>query len=155
MRFPRATRQNGSRRGSFEHEAFTFLGYTFRARRNRNRHGRLFLSFEPAVSRDALTRIGREVRSWQLHTRSDLSFNELARWVNPMVAGWINYFGRFRPWELHPFLMRINAYLVRWIRQKYKRLKAKRKATAKLREIARRYPRMFAHWRLTVDASLI
>ncbi|MET7355551.1 group II intron reverse transcriptase/maturase [Streptomyces mirabilis] len=147
--------KNGLRRGSFEHEAFTFLGYTFRARRNRTRHGKLFLSFEPAVSQDALKRIGREVRSWQLHTRSDLSFNELARWINPMVAGWINYFGRFRPWELHPFLMRINAYLVRWIRQKYKRLKAKRKAVAKLREIARRYPRMFAHWRLTVDASLI
>jgi hypothetical protein len=32
------------------------------------------------------------------------------------LQGWINYFGRFRPWELHPFLMRINAYLVRWIR---------------------------------------
>jgi hypothetical protein len=94
--------KNGSRRGSFEHEAFPFLGYTFRATRNRTRHGRLFLSFEPAVSQDALKRIGREVRSWQLHTRSDLSFNELARWVNPMVAGWINYFDRFRPWEPHP-----------------------------------------------------
>ncbi|GHD76353.1 hypothetical protein GCM10010317_092740 [Streptomyces mirabilis] len=147
--------KNGSRRGSFEHEAFPFLGYTFRATRNRTRHGRLFLSFEPAVSQDALKRIGREVRSWQLHTRSDLSFNELARWVNPMVAGWINYFDRFRPWEPHPLWMRINAYLVRWIRQKYKRLKAKRKATAKLREIVQRYPRMFAHWRLTVDASLV
>ncbi|MFD4401026.1 hypothetical protein [Kitasatospora sp. NPDC058478] len=44
---------------------------------------------------------------------------------------------------------------VRWIRQKYKRLKAKRKAIAKLREIAQRYPCMSAHWRLTVDASLI
>lgn len=43
--------------------------------------------------------------------------------------------------------MRINAYLVRWIRQKYKRLAAKRKALAKMQEIARRYPRMFAHWR--------
>ncbi|MFF4731739.1 reverse transcriptase domain-containing protein [Streptomyces mirabilis] len=73
--------KNGSRRGSFEHEAFTFLGYTFRATRNRTRHGRLFMSFEPAVSKDALKRIGRDVRSWQLHTRSDVSFNELARWV--------------------------------------------------------------------------
>ncbi|MFF9323059.1 group II intron maturase-specific domain-containing protein [Streptomyces sp. NPDC014735] len=60
------------------------------------------------------------MRSWQLHTRSDLSFNELARWINPVVSGWLNYYGRFRPWELHPFVMRINAYLVRWIRQKYK-----------------------------------
>lgn len=78
----------------------------------------------------------------QLHTRSDLSFNDLARWITPVVAGWINYYGRFRPWELHLFVMRINAYLVRWIRQKQKRLKAKRKALAKMRETARRYPRM-------------
>jgi hypothetical protein len=56
------------------------------------------------------------------------------------VASWINYYGRFRPWELIPFLMRINAYLVRWIRKKYQRLAAKRKALAKLQEIAQRYP---------------
>ncbi|MFF0067004.1 reverse transcriptase domain-containing protein [Streptomyces sp. NPDC005279] len=143
------------RRGSFEHTAFTFLGYTFRPRRGRNRHGRQFLLFDPAISREALTRIGREVRSWQLHFRTGISFGELARRINPAVAGWINYYGRFRPWELLPFLMRIDAYLVRWIRKKYKRLTAKRKALAKLQEIARRYPRMFAHWRLTTDACSI
>jgi hypothetical protein len=55
--------------------------------------------------------------------------------------------------ELDPLLQRINAYLVRWIRQKYKRLAAKRKALAKLREIAQRYPRMFAHWRHTARAA--
>ncbi|MER5184488.1 group II intron maturase-specific domain-containing protein [Streptomyces sp. NPDC002896] len=147
--------KDGVRRGSYEHTAFTFLGYTFRPRRNRTRLNRKFLSFEPAASRDALKRIGREVRSWHLHTRSDLSLSELARRINPVVAGWINYYGRFRPWELTPFLARINAYLVRWIRQKYKRLVAKRRATAKLREIAQRYPRMFSHWRFTVDAAVI
>ncbi|GAA1267017.1 MULTISPECIES: group II intron reverse transcriptase/maturase [Streptomyces] len=144
--------KDGSRRGSYEHTAFTFLGYTFRARKNRARHGNLFLSFEPAISRDALTKMGRELRSWHLHTRSELSFHELARRINPVVAGWLNYYSRFRPWELIPFVMRINAYLVRWIRQKYKRLAAKRKALAKMQEIARRYPRMFAHWRLTTGA---
>ncbi|MEV6957554.1 group II intron reverse transcriptase/maturase [Streptomyces sp. NPDC051183] len=141
--------KDGTRRGSYEHEAFTFLGYAFRARRSRSRHGNLFLSFEPAISREALTRIGREVRSWNLHRRSDLTFSEIARPINPMVAGWLNYYGRFRPWELHSFVMRINAYLVRWIRKKYRRLAGKRKALAKLREIAKRYPRMLAHWRFS------
>ncbi|MFD4723430.1 group II intron reverse transcriptase/maturase, partial [Streptomyces sp. NPDC058431] len=138
------------RRGSYEHQAFTFLGYTFRARKNRTPDGRQFLSFEPAISREALTKIGREVRSWHLHTRTGLSFLQLARRMNPVVSGWINYYGRFRWWELEPFAMRINTYLVRWIRQKYKRLAAKRKALAKLQEIARRYPRMFAQWRISV-----
>ena len=147
--------KDGVRRGSYEHEAFTFLGYTFRARKNRSRRGNLFLSFDPAISNDALNKISREARSWHLHIRTDLTFNELARRVNPKVAGWINYYGRFRPWELIPFLMRINAYLVRWIRKKYKRLAAKRKALAKLQEIARRYPRMFAHWRLTPRTNAV
>jgi RNA-directed DNA polymerase len=149
--------KDGNRRGSYEQTAFTFLGYTFRARKNRSRRGNLFLAVDPAISKDALTRISREVRGWHLHTRTDLTFQELARWVNPKVAGWINYYGRFRPWELIPFMTRINAYLVRWIRKKYKRLAAKRRALAKLQEIARRYPRMFAHWRLapTVSAVLV
>ncbi|WP_329295625.1 group II intron reverse transcriptase/maturase [Streptomyces sp. NBC_01455] len=144
--------KDGSRRGSYEHTAFTFLGYTFRARKNRTRHGNLFLGFDPAVSKDALKKMGQELRSWHLHTRSELSFHELARRINPVVSGWLNYYSRFRPWELIPFAMRINAYLVRWICQKYKRLAAKRKALAKMQEIARRYPRMFAHWRLTTGA---
>ncbi|MFF3767514.1 group II intron reverse transcriptase/maturase [Streptomyces sp. NPDC001922] len=137
----------------YEHTAFTFLGYTFRARKNRDTYGRDFLSFDPAVSKDALKQMSAQVRSWRLHTRSDLSFVELARRINPVVAGWINYYGRFRPRELGPLLARINSYLVRWIRQKCKRLAAKRKACAKLQEIAKRYPRMFAHWRYTVNVS--
>ncbi|GAA1228943.1 group II intron maturase-specific domain-containing protein [Streptomyces aureus] len=99
--------------------------------------------------------MGREVRGWHLHTRTDLTFQELARRINPVVAGWINYYGRFRPWELTSFMTRINSYLVRWIRKKYKRLAAKRKALAKMQEIARRYPRMFAHWRITPTVSAV
>ncbi|GAA0921865.1 MULTISPECIES: group II intron reverse transcriptase/maturase [Streptomyces violaceusniger group] len=144
--------KDGKRKRAFEDTAFTFLGYTFRARRNRDRHGSQFLSFEPAVSKEALKKMSREVRSWRLHRRSDLSFAELARRMNPVVAGWINYYGRFRPWEMYPLLMRINAYLVRWIRKKYKRLSARRTAIAKMQEIARRYPRMFAHWHCTTVA---
>ncbi|MER6441900.1 group II intron reverse transcriptase/maturase [Streptomyces sp. NPDC001185] len=147
--------RDGNRQGSYEHEAFSFLGYTFRARRNRSRHGNQFLAFDPAVSKDALKKMGREVRSWHLHTRTDLTFQELARRINPVVAGWINYYGRFRSWELTSFVTRINSYLVRWIRKKYKRLAAKRKALAKMQEIARRYPRMFAHWRITPTVSAV
>ncbi|MES9511766.1 group II intron maturase-specific domain-containing protein [Streptomyces sp. NPDC000609] len=145
----------GLRTDSYEHTAFTFLGYTVRARKNRSRHGNLFLGFDPAISRDALKKISREARGWHLHTPTDLTFQELARRANPKVAGWINYYGRFRPWEPIPFVTRINTYLLPWIRKKYKRLSAKRKALAKLQEIARRYPRMFAHWRLSPSQSAV
>ncbi|MGP4046191.1 group II intron reverse transcriptase/maturase [Streptomyces sp. 2A115] len=145
--------KDGKRRGFFGATAFTFLGFTFRARCSQDRNGKLFLSFDPGISKDALKKISGEVRSWHLHTRSDLSFTDLARRINPVVAGWINYYGRFRPSELTRFLKRINAYLVRWIRQKYERLAPLRKALAKLQEIAQRYPRMFTHWRCTTVAA--
>ena len=47
---------------------------------------------------------------------------------------------------LYPLLGRINAYLVRWIRNKYKRLRGSKTAHRKLQEITKRYPRIFAHW---------
>ncbi|MFF3404509.1 group II intron maturase-specific domain-containing protein [Streptomyces sp. NPDC002659] len=47
------------------------------------------------------------------------------------MAGWMQYYGRFRRSGLDPLLTCINAYLVRWIRKKYERLRAKRKAIAK------------------------
>lgn len=40
--------KDGTRPRSYEHTAFTFLGYTFRARKNRHKSGKKFLSFEPA-----------------------------------------------------------------------------------------------------------
>jgi RNA-directed DNA polymerase len=145
--------KDGKRRNSYEHTAFTFLGYTFRARRSRDKKGQKFLSFDPEISKEALKRLSAEVRSWHLHTRADLSFSDLARWVNPRVAGWMQYYGRFRRSGLDPLLARINAYLVRWIRKKYERLRAKRKAIAKMGEIAQRYPRMFAHWPWTTASA--
>ena len=109
---PSATRhcKDGRRRGSYEHTAFTFLGYTFRPRGVRTKTGTMVTGFNPAISRDALTKIGAQVRSWGLHRRTDLSAADLARWVNPVVRGWMNYYGAFYRSALYPLLARINAY---------------------------------------------
>lgn len=139
--------KDGARRGSYEHTSFTFLGFTFRARDARAKDGRRFLSFLPAISKDALKKISGVVRSWRLHRRVNLTFAELATMINPIVAGWMQYYGRFRRSALYPLLARINAYLVRWIRKKYRRLQALRTAQRKLVEITHRYPRLYAHWR--------
>jgi RNA-directed DNA polymerase len=66
----------------------------------------------------------------------------------------MHYYGRFYRLVLYPLLMRINAYLVRWIRDKYKRLRRRRKAFECMRGIAVRHPRMFAHWTWVTAASL-
>lgn len=139
--------QDGTRRGSHEHTAFTFLGFTFRQRRARNKNGTTFNRFLPAISKDALNKISTKVRSWRLHHRTGHTFHDLARRINPIVRGWMHYYGAFYRSALQPLLARINAYLMRWIRKKYKRLRAKKKAFQCWWGITTRYPRMFAHWK--------
>jgi RNA-directed DNA polymerase len=137
---------HGRRRGCHEHTAFTFLGYTFRARGARNKNGEMFLSFLPAISKDALTKISAQVRSWQLHHRTGRSFADLAREINPIVRGWMNYYGAFYKSALYCLLTRINAYLLRWVRNKYRRLRGRKKAQKAWIGATQRYPRFFAHW---------
>ncbi|MFH9353862.1 group II intron reverse transcriptase/maturase [Kitasatospora sp. NPDC017646] len=145
--------KDGNRRGSYEHTSFTFLGFTFRAREARNRKGVNFTSFPPAISKDALKKISAEVRSWRLHRRINLTFVDLARHINPMVRGWLQYYGAFYRSALHHLLRRINAYLMRWIRKKYKRLQMFKKAHACWKRVTRQYPRLFAHWARTSKFS--
>ena len=83
--------KDANRRGSYEHTAFTFLGFAFRARPARARNGTLFASFQPAISKQALKKISEEVRSWRLHRWSHATWRDIARWINPKVAGWMTY----------------------------------------------------------------
>lgn len=138
--------KDGNRPLSYEHTSFTFLGFTFRARKAIDRNGVRFTAFLPAISKDALNKISGEVRRWRLHRQVGRTFAELARAINPIVRGWMQYYGAFYRTALHPLLRRINAYLMRWIRKKYKRLRTFKKAHACWRRIIRQYPRAFAHW---------
>jgi RNA-directed DNA polymerase len=140
--------QDADRRGVQEVTSFTFLGYTFRPRLAKNKYGKHCVSFLPAVSRDAVVAMGREVRSWHIAKRSDKSLNDLARMFNSIVQGWINYFGRFYKSMLYPLLRRLNQHLVCWACRKYTRLKRReRKAMHWLAEVAKRAPGLFTHWR--------
>jgi RNA-directed DNA polymerase len=138
--------KDDNRRGHHEHTAFTFLGYTFRTRSARNKHGRMFASFLPAVSRGAVVAMGRQVRRWGIHLRVGANLADLARWMNPIVRGWMQYYGAFNRSALYPLLRRINTYLVRWARRKFKRLRAFKKAKSWWNRLQRREPNLFAHW---------
>jgi RNA-directed DNA polymerase len=140
--------KDDDRRGDHEVTSFTFLGYTFRPRLAKNKFGKHFVSFLPAVSRDAVVAMGREIRSWHIARRSDKSLDDLARMFNSIVQGWINYYGRFYKSMLYPLLRRLNRHLMRWACRKYKRLKRReRKAMHWLAEVASRAPGLFAQWR--------
>ena len=138
--------QDSNRRGSHEHTSFTFLGFTFRPRRARRKDGVQFTSFLPAISKDALKKISAEVRSWRLHRCTGMTSADIAKMINPKVRGWLTYYGAFYHTALYPVLHRINTYLMRWIMNKYKKLRTWKKATQALAEAAGTRPRYFAHW---------
>jgi RNA-directed DNA polymerase len=138
--------KDGKRQLDYEHTAFTFLGYTFRARGARSKHGVTFTSFLPAISKDALNKISAEVRRWRLHRWTGLSLTEVAQRINPIVRGWMQYYGAFYRTALYPLLQRINTYLMRWLRKKHKRLRPISRAMSCWRRISRQDPRLFAHW---------
>jgi RNA-directed DNA polymerase len=136
-----------NRRLDCEHTSFTFLGYTFRARKAPTRDGSsMFSAFLPAVSRDALKQMGGEVRRWRINLRTTSDIGELAQWMNPVIRGWMTYYGRFYRTEMHGLLRRINTYLVRWARRKFKRLRPFKRAKRWWHGLLRRQPALFAHW---------
>jgi len=138
------------RRGSHEHTSFTFLGYTFRPRAARSkRTGQNFTVFAPAISTEALKAKSAEVRSWRIHRRSTWTLDGLAAAINPIVRGWINYWGRYHRHQMYPLLNRINAYLVKWARKKYKRLRSLKRVKAWWLAVTKRDPDLFAHWRVS------
>jgi RNA-directed DNA polymerase len=85
------------RQQEYETIQFDFLGYTFRPRRSKDRYGRVFVNFTPAISRAATKAIRQEVRGWRLQLKSDKSIEDLSRMFAPVIRGWINYYCRFHP----------------------------------------------------------
>jgi len=142
------------RKGNYPNEKFDFLGYTFRPRRAKSRKGKFFVSFLPAVSNEAAKSMRNTIRSWRLHRMTDKSLKDLARTFNPIIRGWVNYYGQFYKSALHPVVRQLNGSLQRWAMRKYKKLRRrKRRAFYWLRRIAKRMSYLFAHWRLTRQSA--
>lgn len=132
-----------------ENTSFEFLGYTFRTRLARNRYGKFFPNFLPAMSKASAQRIKDKIKALEIPTKRSLySLEELAKLINPRVQGWINYFGRFYPSEVRKVLTYVESTLVRWAMGKYKKLRGRKKRAAQcLGRIAQKAPWLMAHWR--------
>jgi RNA-directed DNA polymerase len=147
--------KDADREGNHEHEKFTFLGYEFRPRRAKNYRGKYFVSFLPAVSDKAAKKIRQEIKDWKLHLRSDKSLGDLARMFNPMIRGWVHYYGRYYRSMLHPIFRHLDRRLIRWACRKYKKLRGHpRRAAHWLRRISTREPKLWAHWGIGVRLNV-
>lgn len=140
--------KDGSRKGKYPNTKFDFLGYTFRPRvvKNRKRNS-MFVSFTPAVSATAIKSMRQTTRKLNYRNRTELSLADISRLHNPILRGWLEYYGRFYPSALYPVLRHFNKTLVAWAMRKYRQLKGhKTRASLFLEGIAERHPHMFVHW---------
>ena len=139
--------RDGKRRGDYPRCKFDFLGYTFKPRRAMTRAGKLFTSFAPAVGDAAGKAMRQTMRRWQVHRRSDLELEAMARWMAPKLKGWVQYYGRFHKSALHSALRSLDGSLMRWAQRKYKRFtRHPQRAWDWLNRLRAQRPDLFAHW---------
>ena len=134
---------------------FDFLGYCFRPRLvRRSRDNKLFWGFNPAVSVSALKAMRSMIRELNVRHRTELSMVDIARQINPLLRGWIGYYGRYAPSALYPLLRYVNQTLRAWVMRKFKRFKAHRvRAGRFLERLARDNADLFVHWRLGMTGT--
>ncbi|HWC17815.1 MAG TPA: group II intron reverse transcriptase/maturase [Terriglobales bacterium] len=114
-----------NRKGAYPNVLFDFLGYCFRPRMvRRSRDNKLFCGFNPAVSPSALKAMRTTIRELNLRHQTQLSLVDIARWLNPLLRGWIEYYGRYAPSALYPLLRYVNQTLLAWMMRKFKRFAA-------------------------------
>ena len=132
-----------------EHEntIFVFLGYEFRPRQCRNGKGQFFVGFTPAVSPKARKSMSQQIRSWEIVRQVPLTIKELADQINPVMRGWMNYYGQYCRSELSPTLRQVELTIAKWAMRKYKKLHRRLVAATRwLASLRRREPKLFAHW---------
>lgn len=148
--------KDGKRKLEHPITKFTFLGYEFRRRMVMGINRKMFLSFTPAICKEAKKGICRKIRDTGIRNRSDLSLQELALWLNPMINGWINYYGKFTKSALNPVMRQINSTLIKWSTRKYKKFRySKAKACQFMIKMFGEQPYLFAHWKRGVSGSFV
>lgn len=146
--------KDDDRKGNHEYTSFDFLGYTFRPRHAMNKYGKFFTNFLPAMSEKAKKSIRKTVREWKLQHKPDKELRDLANIFNSQIQGWINYYTHYYKSEIYDVLRYINQRLVYWVRRKYKKRNARRRAEYWLGEIAKRDRDLFAHWKFGILPSV-
>lgn len=137
-----------NRKGDHPLQSFTFLGYAFRPRKSMDKYGRVYVNFAPAVSREAIKAMRQVIRGWRIQLKNDKDLVNLSAKFNPVLRGWMNYYGRFYASAMKPVWDHMNGFLVRWLMRKHKNLAGhKLRARRSLGRLAESWPGAFVHWK--------
>ncbi len=139
--------KDDKRGGEYQNTKFDFLGYTFKMRGAKSKNGNLFRSFLPAIGDKAIKKIIEKMKELEIHSRTDRTLSEIADICNPIIRGWITYYGKFYKSALNEALKCVDERLGKWASKKYKKFKSSNKrATQWIMSIKQRDGKLFAHW---------
>jgi RNA-directed DNA polymerase len=137
------------RKMDYENVKFNFLGYSFQPRVTKTKEGKRYINFDLAISREAKNKIVEELRNTKFHRMSTSTIEDIAKLLNPKLRGWINYYGKYRIYEMAYIFRRLSVRLMRWLLNRYKQLKKSvKKAYSWLKKICKNKPTLFVHWKL-------
>ena len=141
--------KDDNRTDHYPEASFDFLGYCFRARLSRNRYGKYFVNFSPAIAPKARKRIYADIREWRIPRKTATSIRGLAKMINPAVRGWIGYFGAFFKSSLLFLVHHLDWLILKWVRRKYKKHGSNHKRAKRwIYRVKSQHPDLFAHWSL-------
>jgi RNA-directed DNA polymerase len=128
-----------------DHIQFNFLGYSFQPRESKSGKG-IFISFDCAISKAKQTKIKAAIRSLRLQRATTVEIKEIAEVLNPKIQGWLNYFGKFRKFEMRGVFYCLNERIAHWVYNRYKSLNW-HQSFAWLRRQIILTPTLFVHWK--------
>lgn len=137
------------RKQKYPRVKFDFLGYSFQPRTSKSKKRRgLFLGFDCAISISSRKRIADKLGDIKVHRMTFKSVVGIAQHLNPMIRGWVNYYGKFRPSMLHKVFKLLNNRIVKWARKRYKRYKTSiKRAYGWYQRVQEQFPNLFYHWK--------
>ena len=127
---------------------FDFLGYSFQPRTAFSKKKRkLFLGYDCAISIGSRKRIADKLEELGVNKLTFKSIVGVAQYLNPIIRGWVRYYGKFKMYELTKVFRLLSKRLVWWARKRYKRYKTSiSKGYQWLAEVRKQYPTLFYHW---------
>jgi len=138
------------RKKKYQMVKFDFLGYSFQPRTTPSKKtGKLFLGYDCAISISSRKRIADKLEELKVETLTFKSIVGVAQYQNPMIRGWVNYYGKFRKTELMKVFQLLRKRLVCWARKRHKRYKTSVNRAYKWYDrIKKQFPYLFYHWQV-------
>lgn len=109
----------------------------------------VFQSFNPAVSKTAAKSMRAHIRTLGIRHRTRHSLKEIADILNPILRGWIEYYGCYNRSALGSVMVYVNKTLTAWAMRKYKKLGSRKtRAGLFILRVQKENSQLFSHWKI-------